>query len=214
MVGLLALTFLSPPPSEEETKWTSLDEMSRASIRQLIVTHNKTSHTIDLSGQSPQWQGHITPLDSKQIEAIVTEVLEVSCGNKLSGPLDEYGLDVPSWTLTLTGNDQSRTLQIGHKSSLSSHHYIDCGPLGGPRLSRYAFSLPSQFEDFIDTSLIGFNPEAIEKIVFSNDTVFERIEGSWQLSSPYRVPLDSAEVQTWLKEIRDCLLYTSPSPRD
>ena len=151
MVGLLALTFLSPPPSEEETKWTSLDEMSRASIRQLIVTHNKTSHTIDLSGQSPQWQGHITPLDSKQIEAIVTEVLEVSCGDKLSGPLDEYGLDVPSWTLTLTGNDQSRTLW--------ATEFVVQSPLyrlwtaWRPRLSRYA-ATPGPIRRLIDTSLM------------------------------------------------------------
>ena len=106
MVGLLALTFISPPPSEEETKWTSLDEMTRTSVQQISVTHNKISHTIDLSGDAPQWQGHTTPLDSKQIEAIVTEALEVSCGDKLSGPLDEYGLEQPNWTRKNTGNGQ------------------------------------------------------------------------------------------------------------
>ncbi|MEC8380687.1 MAG: DUF4340 domain-containing protein [Myxococcota bacterium] len=201
MIGILALTVLSPPPNNEEKKWTNLEELVRSQLNLLTIVYGNQEYFIELSGGTPQWRGHSTPLDHQKVETLVSEIINVSCGDLLNGSNEEYGLTNPEWILKVSGEKKYRTLKIGNKSPFSNHHYLDCDELGGPRLSRNAFSLPSQFTDLIDSDLILINPDAIEKVAFSNNHLIERLEGTWKLVHPHEVILDNAKVSNWLKDI-------------
>lgn len=174
------------------------DVPSQASYRdqEFIITHNWYVGGQPLAYVAPARMDTLfSSIDNTQLTKEITTD---------QSRLAEYGLQDPSFILTLQGQDQTTTLSFGDQDIEQSHRYVFDGKTVYLADANLDFLQSIQPQEWVEKNIITLSQNKLSKLVFDERT--QRVELSkqddtWQILVPEPVQASSKDISSWIRTV-------------
>ena len=182
----------------------SLLALDPAKVTKVHITGQTPDEAVTLVRDGAGWKadGAAFAVDKPIAEALVMTasrppiVRLVGYGDAVKWA--DYGLDKPTTTVTLTA-DKTHKIELG-KAEPSGERYvrIDGGPAVGVLLPRAAESLARGKLDFVDRSMLAFDPQglsAVTRVAGKDELELTQAGIGWEIAKPAKQKADAATLE-------------------
>jgi hypothetical protein len=205
VLGLLAISLLDPPKSEEALKWSKPYTVDSSTVTRVQIEADGAEYRIGKAAGRWHFEDEEKSLvDEENMQSWIDMVLNVECGEKVGTEYDLFGLAPPKWKVSLF--DESSTLladlSIGIDAPVGWNTYVLCGQ-DNVQLSRDKLSavVDSGIDGLRFMGIVAADPTMVDSVILADGATLTRIDGAWVLESPYRAKTEPQAVDSWLSEI-------------